>query len=204
MMNNKNKIAEVAFLLSLREGFDNISIKQIQEESGLSPGTIYYHFKNKSEILFYMINRYLLEGFFFDFKEAMRNFNGSFIEKIEFIFNYKIYDFVKVEENSSQEGYELDSGKYFSLFAAIYHQNPEIRPIFTELQDGLYDFFAELLREAIKNGEIREDIDVKLLTIFIKTCLQGYIFEWLYQPKLSLEEIVDANVKMIWEAVKKE
>ena len=30
---------------------DNVSMKQIQEESGLASGSMYYHFKKKDEIL---------------------------------------------------------------------------------------------------------------------------------------------------------
>jgi len=86
-MNNRDKILEISFFLSLKNGFDRVSIKQIQEESGLSPGTIFYYFKNKDEILVAMFEKYFL-GQVPIFKETVRNLNCSFIEKLHFIFTH--------------------------------------------------------------------------------------------------------------------
>ncbi|WP_225370126.1 TetR/AcrR family transcriptional regulator [Methanobrevibacter arboriphilus] len=56
-MKNKDKIAQAAFLLSLKYGFDNVSIKQIQEEANVTTGAIYYHFKDKNDILDYILKK---------------------------------------------------------------------------------------------------------------------------------------------------
>ncbi|RBQ22635.1 hypothetical protein ALNOE001_16930 [Candidatus Methanobinarius endosymbioticus] len=52
-INNKQKIVDAAFDLSVKYGFDNVSMKQIQEAADIGAGSIYYHFKNKNEILEY-------------------------------------------------------------------------------------------------------------------------------------------------------
>lgn len=202
MILNKNKIVNAAFALSLQHGFDNVSIRQIQKEAGVSAGTIYYHFKDKNEILVCMVNKYLINCFF-EFKEAIRDFNGSFIEKIEFLGKYKLYDFIKIKDRTFHNNGKLNYKTYFSLFTSIYHQNPEVRHLFYELQEELFNFCHEFIKRASENEEIRKDIDIKTMTIFIKTCLDGYIFGWKYRTKFSPGEILKADIKMIWEAVKK-
>ena len=204
MTDNKNKIALVAFELSLEKGFDNVSIKQIQKEAKLSVGSIYYHFKNKHEILLHMIQMYLMDNFKV-FSEDVKKFNGSFIERIEFIFNYKTTSFAKEELSqfiSSKRSFNYK--EYYMLLMTIFHQHPDVRQLVYEFHNKFYDFYCELVQEAIDNGEIRDDIDVKTLVTYLQTIMKGYVELWLFQNHLSYETIVDANVKMIEEAVKKQ
>lgn len=204
MIHSKNKIALVTFSLAMENGFDNVSIRQIQEESGLSAGAIYYYFKDKNEILVYMVRLYLIDNFN-EFREQVKNFNGSFFERMDFILNYKGNSFIKEEfDINISAGCECDHKKYFTLLTSIFHQHSEVRYIFHELHDKLYDFYYELIKEAIENKEIREDIDIEMLTIFIQTVVKGYTDLWVYQPKLSFEKIVDANLKLTWDAIKKQ
>jgi len=201
---NRDKIVEVAFLLSLKNGFDRVSIKQIQEESGLAAGSIYYHFKDKTEILEFMVNRYLLNNFQ-GFKHAIMNTNCSFKEKLHFIFHYKSTSFNKEEIGMYSSTLPSFNYKdYFILLMSIYHQYPQIRHLFHEMHDDLFGFYNEMIQEAVENKEIRDDIDIKSLNIFIQTSLKGYVDLWLNQPNLLFDEIINANVEMVWEAIKKQ
>jgi len=204
MVNNKYRIVDVAFELSLKHGFDSVSMKQIQDETGLSAGVIYYHFKSKDEILEYMINRYLLDSFE-TFKKEVKDFDGSFMEKIEFIFNYKAFHFVENEYSEAQtlNNPQFSRKDYFPLITGIYHNHHEIREKFYQLHDDLYDFYYEMVKEAIKNNEIRGDIKIRMLVMFIQSIFKGYADLWVFQPNFSFEELVDANLKMIHEAIKK-
>ncbi|MCL2157290.1 MAG: TetR/AcrR family transcriptional regulator [Methanobrevibacter sp.] len=195
--NNNEIITEVAFLLSLKNGFNNVSIKEIQKASGFSAGSIYYHFKDKNEILLDMINMYLIENFY-EYKEAIINSDDSFLEKIESIFYY-LLGFNKKEFSSphSSTTSELNYREYYGLFSSIFHQHPETRPLFYKLHMDSYDFYQELVEKAIENNEIKEDIDVKALSIFIHTILKGYVDLCVFQPNLSIEEMMEINLKAI-------
>ena len=96
--NSKFKISDATFKLSLQYGFDNISIKQIQEESGVATGSIYYYFKNKDEILEYMVNKYLMDQFY-KTKKQITEFNGSFFEKMNLIFRYEGSELFTIEDD---------------------------------------------------------------------------------------------------------
>ena len=204
MINNKQKIIDVAFSLSAKYGFDNVSMKQIQEESGLAIGSIYYHFKNKDEILEYILRRYLLNGFD-QLRNEVKQLDLPIMEKLRFIINYKSNDFATKEVISEYalKRPNFSHKDFFVLLTSIYHHHPEIRPIFYELHDEMYDFYYEIVKKAIENGEIRDDIDIRILIIFIQTSLKGYVDLWVYQPNFTLEELIEDNLQMIWEAIKK-
>ncbi len=50
----KEKISDKAFQLFKEYGYDNVSVRQIASELDITTGALYYHFKNKADIL---INR---------------------------------------------------------------------------------------------------------------------------------------------------
>ena len=202
-MNNRDKIIEVTFLLSLKNGFDRVPIKQIQEESGLSAGSIYYYFKDKDDILVAMINKYLVDNINV-FKEVIRNSGDSLMDKLKIVFICLNTSFNKNEIHSDNSNiHEFNYEDYFVLLTSVFHQYPEIRSMFHEIQHELNDFYCELLEESIEKGEIRDDIDIKTLNIYIQSIIKGHI-TLLNQSSFSLEEIIESNLNMIWDLIKKE
>ncbi len=53
----RNEILDVAGRLFATKGFGNTSILDIQKETGIARGTLYYHFKSKEDILDSIISR---------------------------------------------------------------------------------------------------------------------------------------------------
>ncbi|MCL2687534.1 MAG: TetR/AcrR family transcriptional regulator [Methanobrevibacter sp.] len=201
--NRKNKIINATLDLSLKHGFDNVSIHQIHEESGFASGTIYYYFKDKDEILEYMVRTCFIDSFD-SYIEDIKNFEGTFIEKLRFILEYITHDFgTKNEPLYSPNVIEFSYREYFALFKSLYYIKPKIRPMFNELNKNLYDFYYDLFQEAIENKEIREDIEIETLVILFQTILKGYTDIWAFHENLSLEKIIDAYIKIIEEVVKK-
>jgi len=201
--NNKHKIIDTTFALALEYGFDNVSIRQIQEETGLAAGSIYYHFKNKDEILDYMLNKYIMDSFY-EFKKEVKNLDAPFFEKLGFIFNFEGGTFSTQEEDFPYEFTrpKISYKDYFILITNIYHRYPEFSAGHV-LHEEIHNFCYELVKKAIENKEIRDDIDAKKIAVFIHTTLKGYIGLLVYQPKITVEELVNYNLELIWEAIKK-
>lgn len=55
----RNLIIESAETLLTKKPFSEISLSQLAAQAGISKGTLYYHFKNKNEILFAITDKYL-------------------------------------------------------------------------------------------------------------------------------------------------
>lgn len=55
----RSLIIESAEVLLTQKPFSEISLSQLAARAGISKGTLYYHFKNKNEILFAITDKYL-------------------------------------------------------------------------------------------------------------------------------------------------
>jgi len=187
----------------MKYGFDNVSIKHIQEESGFTAGSIYYYFKDKDEILQYMVNKYLIASFH-KMKEKVLDSNGSLMEKIEIIFNFGDSPIItEVESQDILDKFPINYREFWVMYTSIYHHHPEIRPDFCKLCDESHDFYYGLVQEAINKKEIRDDIDIEELIMFIKTILKGYLVLIVFQSNLPSEYLLKANMKLLYEAIKR-
>lgn len=59
--NTYNRIIEASLVLFNDEGERNVSTNHIASYLGISPGNLYYHFRNKDEIIMQLFNRYSTE-----------------------------------------------------------------------------------------------------------------------------------------------
>jgi AcrR family transcriptional regulator len=57
-MNTKERILEAALVMFNEKGERNVTTNHIAAELGISPGNLYYHFRNKSEIVFEIYQEY--------------------------------------------------------------------------------------------------------------------------------------------------
>lgn len=57
-MNTKEKIMDVALRMFSIRGFEAVSIRDICGEAGIKESTIYYHFKNKQDILDSLVSKF--------------------------------------------------------------------------------------------------------------------------------------------------
>lgn len=136
----KQKILKTAEKLFSNEGYDGTSVDRIAREAGVNKGAIYYHFKNKEDILnklFNMLSKEILElisssmdsihssnhspeAFDRQMKEMLR-----FIEKRKKIINIMFMESLK------------ESNKNFSLFeCADIMINDEIKGILKKHEEA--------------------------------------------------------------------
>jgi AcrR family transcriptional regulator len=200
----KKIIAEATFLLALKKGLGNISIKEIQEISGLTAGSIYHNFKNKDEILHYIANVYIMDNFY-QYKQVIKSSSDSFIKRIENIF-YSPRDLNEQEYNIPNNNItaEINHKEYFRLFFRSVHQPPKYKLLFHKLHEESFNFYRELVQEAIENKEIKNDIGREALTMFIHTVFTGYLYLGVFYLDLPTEKYMDANLKTIDEMIKKQ
>lgn len=203
-LTSKDKIAKATFLLSLEYGFDNVSIKQIRKEANITTGAIYYHFSDKQEILCYLFAKY--------FKELAResgknllDFEGTFFEELKYFPYCSIgYDINKKKKIPYAEDIDIDFRCYHTLFVSIFHEHPEMRSMFYDVHKEVYKYCQHLTQKGLKNNEIRDDIDPDKIALLIFTFYKGFLDAWTGLPNCPLEKIIDDNVELIWEGIKKQ
>jgi len=62
-MDAKQKLIDATVAIIKREGADAVTVRSVVEESGLSIGTFYHHFKNKDELLMYFVKETSFDSF---------------------------------------------------------------------------------------------------------------------------------------------
>ena len=157
----KEKIFQAAKCILQKKGYEELSIKNICEEAGVSNGSFYHHFKTKDDLLSYYIedqpsiNPDLLETPK-DIEEAKRGI-------IRVYMNYVKY--------CRELGVEFMSGYYDTknqaLNAAVRSERPY--PIVT---------VQTYVEKAIDAGVLRLNVEIDEFTTDIRMIVIGNVFEW--------------------------
>jgi AcrR family transcriptional regulator len=95
-MGNRERIIEEAWRLMNAEGAQSVGTTQIAESLGISPGNLYYHFKNKEEIvliLFDGVERGLRELITADIELPISpaRFAGFYLRSLEVVWDYRFF-----------------------------------------------------------------------------------------------------------------
>jgi len=81
MIDTKEKILNQALLLFNAKGFENVTVREIAKEMGISHGNLCYHYATKEEVIYALYQKIVAE---FDAKLAeLEGKDLSFIETIE-------------------------------------------------------------------------------------------------------------------------
>jgi AcrR family transcriptional regulator len=201
-MKTKEKIVESTFLLSMEYGYDNVSIKQIKEKSGIAASSIYHHYKNKDAILSYMIQKYFVEKTI-ELKKLSYEFEGTFIEKLRFIYYRSIG--IDIQNNKKPirkiNGKTIDYIKFYLMISSIYHQHPEYRNLFDNTTHNVIQILKESVDEFIYKKELKINISPNKMDLFLFTNIKGFIYLWMTLSDSDVDEIIDANLEAIKEII---
>ena len=164
---SKKNILKVAFALFLEKGYNNVTIKQIMDISGLSKGAIYHHFSNKEEIYTATLELYLFE--LLDPKEI--EITDSFAENIEIIYTF-ISDMFDDLENltSSKTKYPIRNFYFFQLES---EKNDSIRDKIEIAVRKFRKRIEAVVLIAIENNQIKTNLDTEAITYQIIALIEG-------------------------------
>lgn len=169
-------------------GIQNLSTKLIAKCEGVSEGTLFRHFKNKTEIMIAVIEH------FSKFDDAI--IETSIIRKLN----------------------PIDTIKYFvGAYAEYYENYPEITIVVQSYDSLMYDpdladkvrtiiakrsdFIIKAIKDAQKNGTIKSNIDSKLLEDLITGGSIDICLKWrMNKFNFSIKERTLAMLDMLLEA----
>lgn len=206
LINTKEKILEVAFVLFLNKGYDSVSISNIKKEANVGSGTIYNYFKSKEALYDEVLNKYLI-NLFYIFIENIKNFNGNTKEKLIFM----NMEFLTSEESDKYlrlkhvdyEFKEIDYRKLHFLYIAGLQYHKSIKEKTDKFTTDINELLSEIIIQGKENNEIRKDLDENEIVPFILSTFSGIYFLWLNNDDLNLKEVVNSNVEHIWNYISK-
>lgn len=157
----KERIFRAAKQILKKKGYEELSIKNICEEAGVSNGSFYHHFKTKDDLLSYYIEDQ--PSINPDLLDLPRNVEEAKIAIIRVYLNY--VDYCKVL------GVDFMSGYYDTKNQAL---NPAIR---TERPYPIVTVQA-YVEKALAAGIISLNVGIEEFTTDIRMIVIGNVFEW--------------------------
>jgi TetR/AcrR family transcriptional regulator, transcriptional repressor for nem operon len=156
MSDTKDYIIDQAVKLFLTKSYEAVSISDISKAIGLTKGALYHHFLNKEELFKAVIDKYLKIVGPGDFKE-----NITLAEYIEANIAYikHIVQMIAIDDQPFVPVHYLSL-----LIDALRHY-----PGYADDKERLFNVEVAKLKiildMAVKNGEIRKDIDTSLVAL---------------------------------------
>lgn len=185
MKETEDKILFGAFKLFLTKNFEKVTIADLEKALGLSRGAIFYYMKTKEELFIRVIDKYVLSPHNIDNKFAA--FKDSSL--IDFI-NFYIDGIKKTMKSIESCGVKNLHRSYFSLiFQALQYY-----PNFGEFISGVFDKELELWKKvvgnAIKSGELKQDLDADIVAMHFRYIYSGLSFEMSLKNGLDTEQLM--------------
>lgn len=181
--NRQQEIIVKSAGLFREKGYLATSIRDISDALDITSAALYYHFKNKEEIL-----RAIMQLSLKNLQEAV----GASIEDAE----------NQLEQLRSALRTHLKISIEYQDFAIVLlkdlrHLSPEWRASVVEARDTYEDMWEEMLQTCQTAGLIRPDVDLNLLRLLTFGAL-NLVVTW-YKPtgKYQPEEIADAFLNYI-------
>ncbi|MFD3257039.1 TetR/AcrR family transcriptional regulator [Paenibacillus lentus] len=176
----KRHIMDSARELFIRKGYGATSMEDIRTLSGVSKGSIYYHYKSKEQLFIQLLERMMLE-----WEEEWRN-----IERPEMTATEKLYALAEHYANSFDNPLVSASEE----FAGSYGSDPEVLEKIFDINRQHYPLIREILEAGMRSGEFREE-ELDSLTLILVGLINGLGIT--YYEKLSKSEVLAIHRKAV-------
>ena len=183
----RQKLVDAAENLLKKNGFNALSVEDITNAAGVAKGTFYIYFKHKEDIV-----AEICRGYFKEIEIQINKMSGSnLIEKLSLYFD----NFMEAVEL-----YGINICREW-IRASI---DPNTAPDNTDMSKWQYDvdMLKNILNNAIKNKELKENTPVELLTHLVISQLYGMMTCWcmsdgIFEPRDWTKKFADFQLKTI-------
>jgi len=154
MENTKEFIIDEAYKLFLDHSYEAVSISDISKAIGFTKGALYHHFKNKEELFKCVVDKYLyIPDAIVDVETvSLAEYIQIGIAEAEKIIK-KLFGFTLV----------FTPINYMSMFADAFRHYPGYAELKGAFIGNEIEKTKKVLENAIKSGEIRDDINTSLI-----------------------------------------
>lgn len=200
-MDTTEKIMESTFKVLLEKGLNNTSVSDISKQSNLSPGTIYYYFDDKDEIILAVLNKYVVESYSEILKNRKR-LKGTAYEKLHS--HYK-ESALKLDNIPYQSEAEFDDNykKILIISFEAIRKYESFNQKYNSYNKEYTDDLNEIIEEGKGSGEIRTDLSTWEISNLFKSNLNGIFFLTIFEDDFDLESVLESNFKNLWDYIKK-
>ena len=175
----KSKILENALKVFLKIGYSKTTLSDIAKSAGYTRGAVYWHFKNKQEILENLISK----------------FHGRVFSKQKDIIESSLDPIQKIKKMVNINFPLLYNNKEFRDFVELTWFKTEIDQHEGLLQGKIAvtktfnDTITLLFKEALKEGQLKKDVDPEIAALSLTSIINGiYRGYFIIPDKLQSEQ----------------
>lgn len=193
-MNTEENILNTTYELLLEKRNLNISMSEICKKSNTSPGTIYYHFENKEELIKTTLAKYIISVYFNQIS-YLQNLEGTTFDKIKscYYFGINFNQHAKIKEEDSQ--------KFLLLLLQSNEKYPELFQKYSKIKSSFNEVLNNIISEGINNGELKDNLNVEKLIKILKKDING-IFFTKYLNDINIQKLTDETFELTWNYIK--
>ena len=177
-MSTRERILDTALRLFNKDGTAEISTNHIAEACGISPGNLYYHFRNKQEII-----RELFQRMYARWDEDLSIPQGR---------APTLDDLKTIVESNYQIIWEYRFA--YGELVVLLRQDAELRQSFLAVRQRGYDGFFELFHAFVASGVFRLPTDPQAINDLHEVCWLISEF-WITSLEVSGRKVDEAEMQ---------
>lgn len=161
----RRKILEAAFEEFYLNGFQAGNVETIVEQAGVTKGALYYHFTDKAELGYAVVDEVIREPLLSAYLDPLQTSEGDPLAALQRALRQRADDFVETGirlgcplNNLTQEMSPLDETFRERIAATL---------------ETWTTAFAEALERARKDGWIRDEVDPRRIAQFLVASVEG-------------------------------
>ncbi len=195
----KELIIEKALKVFLLKGYDRATMNDVVNESGITKGGIYHHFKNKDDLFLTIIMKITssieewIQKLFMEAKTIEELIRAYFISASEVMTAFM--NLCPDEEVTSVHYYQfmIDSIKRFD----------SVKDMMGESYTHIGNMLSGQILLAQQRGDIRNDINAENLAFHLNALMEGMINMTVAFPEMDLVEKGNQLFEDFWKMLKK-
>ena len=180
------RLAQSAFTMFSRHGIANVSLDQVASHSGVTKGSVYWHFKSKDELIKAACTHYY------------RNFHRRMNAEIA-----PIRDPMKRLERALRRSVRiclLDAeNRVFTMdIWSLSLRDPEVRRGWGQFYDSVREFYMGLVQAASLSGQMKIDDPERAVNLMLEA-IEGIKLRAMFEPQICSPREESEIVKSLME-----
>lgn len=183
----RQRIIDSAWELFYEKGYEETTIMDIVQKSGVAKGSFYYHFKGKDTLLNTLAS--LLDRYYEELAEELPEDMNAF-DKLMYL-NYRVHSYME------RIDYKLLANQYATQLTKSEGSNL--------LDQNRYYFrlIYEIVEEGQKRGELRTDKSAQEIVRFYSMCERALVTDWcMNNGEYSLGEFSREYMPIMFGAIR--
>ena len=192
-METKKRIYDSAVELFQKYGFENVSVDDIVEKSGVAKGTFYVHFDSKDSLITSEVVDYAKE-LDLNYKSYVETFPASTkVSDILYSLFGKIADILV-----DKIGYDLMKAVYEAQLSKTV--NPVLLMGYSR---DLYKLFTDIIDKGMQQGEFKKELSSDAIARYCVMVIRGTAYEWCVRyPDFNFKEELLGLFKIMLTGIK--